>query len=174
MKKIYFFCFTIIIGISILNARPINKEDKNISQHIIYHNHVALFLGNTTFFQKSESHFSIGVDYVYRPNVETPWAFSLFGEAIFAEHTEYLIGLPVFYSFHNIWWIRAGPGIEIIQEEEHHATEVETKTKVEFLFRFGMGYPFHFGSFTLTPSIDFDLVRNNDAIVLGLNIGYGF
>jgi len=161
------------ISINAQSSEVANSLEEN-SKHILHHNHVAIFLGSTTFFKKGESHFSVGLDYVYRPNVEEPWAFSIFGEAIFAEHTEYLVGLPVYYSFNNIWWLRAGPGIEIIQEEEYHGAEVETKTKVEFLFRIGAGFPFHFGKYTITPSVDFDLVRNNDAIVWGFNIGYGF
>ena len=170
----YFLSIYLFVGISIISASSINEKAKENSEHIIHNNHIAIFLGGTTFFKKGESHFSVGLDYVYRPDVEKPWAFSLFGEAIFAEHTEYLIGLPVYYGFNNIWWIRAGPGLEIIQEEEHHGDVVETKTEVEFLVRIGVGYPLHVGAFTITPSLDFDLVRNNDAIVWGINFGYGF
>jgi len=72
----------------------------------------------------------------------------------------------------NEWWLRSGPGIEIIQEEEHHSDESTLKTQVEFLFRIGTGYSFHLGKFVLSPSVDF--VRNNDALVWGLNIGYSF
>lgn len=170
----YFILTFLFIQISCISANPFNEKVKNNEEHTIHHNHVALFIGNTTFFNKGENNFSIGLDYFYRPNVEQPWAFSIFGEAIFAEHIEYLLGLPVYYSFNNIWWLRAGPGIEIIQEEEHHNTEVETKIEMEFLFRIGMGYPFHISGFTITPSVDIDLVRNHDAVVWGLNIGYGF
>lgn len=174
--KFSFIVVLLVFTFLNLTGKSNNKTEsnQNHSQHQINHNHVAIFLGGTTFFKKGESHFSVGLDYVHRPNVEKPWAFSIFGEAIFAKHTEYLVGLPIYYSFNNIWWIRAGPGIEIIQEEEHHGSEIETKTEVEFLFRFGVGMPIHIGNFGITPSIDFDLVRNNDAIVWGVNFGYGF
>ncbi|MCK5456623.1 MAG: hypothetical protein KAI45_05800 [Melioribacteraceae bacterium] len=174
--KFFLLLGFIIFILDSTNAQSSKNDNshKENSQHILHHNHVAIFLGSTTFFKKGESHFSVGLDYVYRPNVEKPWAFSIFGEAIFAEYTEYLVGLPVYYSFNNIWWLRAGPGIEVIQEEEHHGDEVETKTEVEFLFRFGVGVPIHLGNFGITPSIDFDLVRNHDAIVWGFNFGYGF
>ena len=145
----------------------------NESQHA-HHNHVALFLGSTTFYKNGESHFSLGFDYVFRPYNDNPWAYSIITEVIFAEHTEYIIGFPVYHYIIGSWWLRAGPGIEIIQEEEHHGDEVETKTIVEFLFRIGTGYPFHFGNFVLSPSIDIDFARNNDALVWGLNFGYSF
>ena len=161
------------ISITAQSSEDTDSHKEN-TQHIIHHNHLALFLGGTSFFKESENHFSLGLDYVYRPDTDKPWAFSVFGEAIFSEHTEYLIGLPVYYGFNNIWWLRAGPGIEIIQEEEHHGDVVESKTEVEFLFRFGAGVPFHLGVYTITPSVDFDLVRNHDAIVWGINFGYGF
>lgn len=171
--KFLFILVLLTISITAQSSENIDSHRQNV-QHIAYHNHVAIFFGSTTFFRKGESYFSVGLDYVHQPNVEKPWAFSIFGEAIFAEHTEYLIGFPVYYGFNNIWWLRAGPGIEIIQEEEHHGDVVETKTEFEFLFRFGAGVPFHFGRYTITPSVDFDLVRNHDAIVWGINFGYGF
>ena len=171
--KFLFVLVLLTISITAQSTENIESHEEN-SKHIIHNNHIAIFLGGTSFFKEDENHFSVGLDYVYRPNVEKPWAFSVFGEAIFAEHTEYLIGFPIYYGFNNVWWFRAGPGIEIIQEEEHHGGVVETKTEVEFLFRFGAGIPFHLGNYTITPSVDFDLVRNHDAIVWGINFGYGF
>jgi len=163
----------ITISISAQSTKDIASHKEN-SQHIIHNNHIALFIGGTSFFKESQNHFSLGLDYVYRPDTEKPWAFSVFGEAIFAEHTEYVFGLPVYYGFNNIWWLRAGPGIEIIQEEEHHGEEIETKSHIEFLFRVGAGYPFHIGSYVIAPTLDLDLVRNHDALVWGINIGYSF
>ena len=116
----------------------------------------------------------MGVDYLYRPNNENPWAYSIMVEAVFAEHTEYVIALPIYHYIMGEWWLRAGPGIEIIQQEEHHGNEVETKAHIEFLFRIGTGYSFHVGNIVWSPSVDIDLVRNNDALVWGLNIGYSF
>ena len=173
MKK-YFLCLIIFIGISIVNAKPVNEIDEENSEHTLYKNHVAIFLGGTTFYKNNESHFSLGLDYLYRPNSENPWAYSIMAEAIFAKHTEYVIALPIYHYIISEWWFRTGPGIEIIQEEEHHGDEVESKTQIEFLYRIGTGYSFHLGNFVLSPSVDLDFVRNNDALVWGLNIGYSF
>ena len=83
---------------------------------------------------------------------------------------EYLFGLPVLYYMSSNWWLRAAPGIEIVTEEENE----NTKSHVEFLSRIGSGYEFHFGQFSLTPSVNYDFVRNHDALVFGLNLGLGF
>ncbi|MGB5849654.1 MAG: hypothetical protein WBH40_14265, partial [Ignavibacteriaceae bacterium] len=60
-------------------------------------------------------------------------------------------------------WIRTGPGIEILQEENEHNDETESKT--EFLVRIGAGYDFHFGMFTVSPSIDIDFLRSSTTFV---------
>ena len=143
-------------------------------QHEVYHNHVAVFLGVTTFDRNGNSHFSLGADYIHRWDPNNPWAFGLIGEIIFADHTEYLLALPVYFHVASQWWVRAAPGVEFIQEEEHHGEEHTYKTQTEFLLRIGTGYAFHIGRLVLTPSVDFDFVRNNDALVWGLNFGYSF
>ena len=167
------------IGISAICAGSTSEKAKDNSheeksKHHAYNSHIALFLGATTFYKNNESYFSIGLDYLYRPNNERPWAYSIMAEVIFAEHTEYVIALPLYSYIKGEWWFRTGPGIEIIQEEEHHGDEVESKNQIEFLFRIGTGYSFHVGRFVLSPSVDIDFVRNNNALVWGLNIGYSF
>ena len=174
MLKQVLAAILLFLSVTIYGQSSENSDSYKIISHNPHHSHLALFLGGTTFYKNNESHFSLGADYVYRPNPEKPWAYSIFTEVIFADHTEYLIGLPVYYYIEQNWWLRAGPGMEIIQEEEHHGHEVETKTHIELLFRIGSGYEFHFGDFSIIPSIDLDLVRNNDALVWGLNLGYSF
>lgn len=170
----YLVVIIFVISFTINGQSSENTDPVNNDSHHAHHNHVALFLGSTTFYNTGESHFSLGVDYLYRPNNDNPWAYSIIAEVIFAEHTEYVIGLPVYHYIMGSWWMRAGPGIEIIQEEEHHGNEVKTTTQIEFLFRVGTGYSFHIGDFVLSPSVDIDFVRNNDALVWGLNFGYSF
>ena len=171
----FIFVIIFVIPLTINGQSSENTESLNTeSQHEAHHNHVALFLGSTTFYNTGENHFSLGIDYLYRPYNDNPWAYSILAEVIFAEHTEYIIGLPVYHYIIGSWWLRAGPGMEIIQEEEHHGDEVTTKTKIEFLFRIGTGYSFYVGDFVISPSVDIDFVRNNDALVWGLNFGYSF
>lgn len=171
--KLLFILVLLTISITAQSSENIASHEEN-SEHNLHHNHVALFLGGTTFYKNNQSYFSLGVDYLYRPNNENPWAYSIMAEAVFAEHTEFVIAIPLYHYVIGSWWLRAGPGIEIIQEEEHHGDDVKSKTHVEFLFRIGTGYYFYSGNFVVSPSVDIDLVRNNDAIVWGLNFGYSF
>ena len=92
------FLFIMVLATISINAQTSNhnSHDEN-SKHHAYHNHIALFLGGTTFYQNSGSHFSLGLDYLYRPNNENPWAYSIMAEAIFAEHTEYVIAIPIYH-----------------------------------------------------------------------------
>ncbi len=97
------------------------------------------------------------------------WGISVFGEAIFAEHTEWLIGVPVVYRANDKVWLRAGIGMELVR----NAAE-ELEIHKDPLVRVGGGYDFHMGKLTLSPSLDIDIVRKHAALVAGLNIGFGF
>ena len=146
----------------------------HVNEHAIHWNHIAVFIGATSKFEKEGTHFSIGLDYVRRLPPTTRWDVSVFGEAIFEKHTEWLFGIPLIYWPSHHIWLRTGPGIEILLEEEHHHTETITETTVEFLWRLGIGYEIEFGNYVLSPSIDLDFGRSTTAMVWGLNFGYGF
>lgn len=74
----YLVVIIFVISFTINGQSSENTDsEKNDFQHA-HHNHVALFLGSTTFYNTGESHFSLGVDYLYRPNNDNPWAYSLF------------------------------------------------------------------------------------------------
>lgn len=78
----------------------------------------------------------------------------------------------MFYGLTEHLWIRTGPGIEILHEENEHNGETESKT--EFLFRVGTGYDIHLGMFTISPSIDIDFLRSTTTLVWGVNFGLSF
>ena len=137
-------------------------------------NHIAVFLGATSKFEKKGTHFTLGLDYIRKFPPDGHWAISVFGEAIFEEHTEWLFGIPVFYFITSNLWVRTGPAIEFLQEEEHHHGESKTETRTEFLWRLGVEYDFMFGVFSISPSFDIDFGRSTTAAVWGLNFGYGF
>ena len=137
-------------------------------------NHMAIFAGATSKFEKQGTHFTLGLDYVRKFPPSGRWAVSVFGEAIFEEHTEWLFGIPIIYWPSDHIWLRIGPGIEILKEEEHHHTETKAETKIEFLWRIGIGYEIESRKYTITPSIDIDFERSTTALVWGFNFGYGF
>lgn len=147
------------------------KEDKEGHSHM---NHIALFGGATINLEKTGTYFSLGADYVRVITSDRQWAVSFFGEAIFAEHAEWLFGVPLYYRIKNDFWFRTGPGVEFVQEKKNDHDHHRTETEAEFLYRIGLYYIFHWGNYGISPSLDLDLVRNHTSLVWGLNIGIGF
>ena len=168
---------TLLIIISILplnNLLPqaeideINSETEN---HFHY-NHFAIFAGASSLLQKKETHITLGADYIRDFSPESRFAVGIFTEAVLAQHTEWIFGSVLIYGVTENLWIRSGPAIEILQEEQECGCSTKTKTKG--LIRLGAGYDFHFSFFTISPSIDFDFLRSSTILVLGINFGIGF
>ena len=57
----------------------------------------------------------------------------------------------------------AGPGVEVRRDEP-----------AEFLFRFGVGYLFHVGQFSVGPEFNVDVVEAHPTFVASLAFGYAF
>jgi len=153
------------------------KKESHESSHSEHRHHLAALVGATSNLDKKHTDFTLGGDYHYR--LASRWAVGGFGEAVFAEHTEYLFGVPLYFFPSSSFWLRAGPGVEFAKEsEESHSRsssgEGHVTSETKFLFRFGAGYNFEVGGLTITPSLDFDLVRSANALVWGVGIGKGF
>lgn len=178
MNQLSVFIFSIILSVTVFaqqNATVDSSHGEDDDHHAIeYRNHIAVFNGVTSQLDKKGNDFSLGLDYVRKFTEDGMWAGSVFAEAIFANHTEWVFGLVIFRRLGKAFWVRTGPGIEIIQEEDHDSHDHQTKSKIEFLYRIGCGYPFHFGSISVTPSIDLDFLRSSTALVWGINIGKSF
>jgi len=155
------------------DTASVESHSKEHSGHPHW-NHIALFAGATSKFEQEGTHFTLGLDYIRKFPPSGRWAISIFAEAIFEEHTEWLFGIPVFYWPYENLWVRTGPAIEFLQEEEHHHGESKTETRTEFLWRLGTGYDIEFGKYSITPSFDIDFGRSTTAAVWGFNFGYGF
>jgi hypothetical protein len=149
-----------------------NDKSKLEEDNHFYYNHFALFVGASSLFERDDTHLTLGLDYVRYFSPESDFAVGVYTEAIFAHHTEWLFGAVLFYGITKHLWIRAGPGVEILQEENEHNGETESKT--EFLIRIGAGYSIHFGKFFVDPSIDLDFLRSSTTLVWGVNVGMGF
>ena len=134
-------------------------------------NEIFVFVGGTSYVDHQGDYFSTGIDYARRLSEHT--GIGIWGEAIFAEHTEWTFGVPLYY-FNNHFWVRVAPGFEILQEakDPHHPHETESAT--EFLLRAGAGFAFHYGEIVIAPSLDADFVRTTVALVYGVNLGYAF
>lgn len=138
-----------------------------------HRNHLAFFSGVTSELEAEKTHFTLGADYVNRPFSTKHWGIGVFGEAIMASHTEWLLGITCNYYFEENIWLRTGPGIEMVKVEGGHGDH-DSETHKEFLYRIGLGYDFDVAGFTMAPSLDVDFVGGESFLVLGLNIGKGF
>jgi len=179
MKILTRFLYLIIIFNTGVFAQNYALTDSSSSDSGIHdahgnQNHIAIFTGVTSQLEKVGNHFSLGLDYVRKFSVSGNWAGSVFAEAIFSEHTEMVFGFVIYHRLGEAFWIRTGPGIEIIPEEDHESHDHTMKSRVEFLYRIGCGYPFHFEAFTIAPSVDLDIVRSATALVWGINIAKSF
>jgi len=170
------FVLLIIIALILLPFRFFAQSENhksNLEEEKHFHyNHVAVFIGASSLFERDATYFTLGADYIRYFSPKSDFAVGVYSEAIFAHHTEWLLGLVVFYGLTKHLWIRSGPGIEILQEENEHSGESESKT--EFLIRIGAGYSVHIGRFFIDPSIDLDFLRSSTTLVWGVNFGMAF
>jgi hypothetical protein len=67
-------------------------------------------------------------------------------------------------------FFRAGPGIECAQ----HGEENGYGRKTEFFVCIGIGYGFEVDKFSITPTLDFDVIQGRTTLVLSIAIGKGF
>lgn len=154
-------------------------------------NHVALFSGATTNFAHDATDFTLGLDYERR----LPWADGMFGvglfaESIFAEHSEYLFGLPLFAHPYEGLKIYAAPAVIIaeVPADAHGgghsfdkfkrdfplASDDETNSETKFVVRVGLGYDFHVNRISLGPLFEVDYMDGDWAGIYGLSFGFGF
>jgi hypothetical protein len=171
MKFILLVSLFILLPFYLFAQDEIHKTNSEEENHFHY-NHFAVFAGASSLFEKNETHFTLGADYIRYFSPESNFAAGVFAEAIFAHHTEWLFGALLYYGLTEHLWIRTGPGIEILQEDLECGCG--TKTKTEFLVRLGAVYDFHLGKFSISPSLDIDFLRNSTTLVWGVNFGMGF
>jgi len=133
-------------------------------------NHVALFLGATTFLGDHAEHlFTAGIDYEYR-------IMPLIGAGVLADFPIRFSGYEFegifapFIAVHPAGGLKVilAPGIEIVAGEFGFQA---------FVMRVGTGYDFHLGSVSIGPSVSYDYTVHHgghSAIVYGLAAGTGF
>ena len=170
------YVLLIILSILLLPFRFFAQNENHKSnleeENHFHYNHIAVFIGASSLFERDATYFTLGADYIRYFSHESDFAAGVFSEAIFAHHTEWLFGAVLFYGLTEHLWIRTGPGIEILQEEDEHTGETESKT--EFLIRIGTVYSIHFGKFFIDPSIDIDFLRSSTTLVWGINFVSAF
>ena len=172
MEKLILLICLIVLLPFYLSAQIGSKGRELKGEDHFHYNHVAVFGGASSVFEKNGTHFTLGADYIRYFSPESDFAVGAYTEAIFAHHTEWLFGTVLFFGLLDHFWLRAGPGIELLKEELECGCS--TKTKAEFLIRIGAGYSIHLGNFSIDPSVDLDFLRSSTTLVYGINFGMGF
>ena len=131
-------------------------------------NIVALFLGATTKFKDKvpdETSFTMAGEYEILPSDwGHKWGIGGTIEMIFAHELEGLLIPMVYYHPAETWFVRGGVGLEIGREED------ATSGSAYLLVRTGVGYDIPLKRVSLIPSLDFDVVRSDIALVYGVVI----
>jgi hypothetical protein len=132
-------------------------------------NHAALFLGATRSTQLDETDFTLGGDYLRRAGER--WSVGMFAEAVFAHHTNWVLGPQFRWHLRRKLWIAAEPALELAKEEEEgHEPEREARA----IFRIGTGYELEIGRWSLEPNLSVDVSKEKPAWVFGVSVGRGF
>lgn len=165
-------CF--ILSNTLIYAQHHDEHTKQESHDHHSKHHVAVFNGGTTIFSHEITAYTIGVDYEYRISKLVGMGF--LGEIIMTESNEIVTGISVFA--HPIKGLKfvAAPLIVYSkphQTDEHHVDAHDIKRESHLFFRIGAGYDFHFGKFSVGPSINYDIGKVK-AINYGLSVGVGF
>lgn len=194
MLRIYMALSAILFFSAVFAGASGEKHPKTHDHHheMGHHHshHIGLFSGFTNDLEK-HNEFTLGLDYSYSlPVWEQRLGIGAFGEVVFAEHIEYLLGVPLLLKPASSLFLQIAPGIVIVDtgsaEEEHHSESQlakvsaseedghESSSNNHFLFRLGAGYGIDLGNPILTPTVNLDLVDGTEFLVFGISLGKGF
>ena len=156
-------------------------------------NAVSLFLGGTLETAVDKTYFTIGGEYERR--LVDKWAFQMVVEYV-NDFDALVVVVPLAFEPVKSLWLMTGPGFETARRrpghgedngghepdshgEEHTVEPFEEGTDAFFLWRFGVGYAFHFGGkYVVMPTLALDLVREDgewvEAWVFGVSVGFHF
>jgi hypothetical protein len=133
-------------------------------------NHAAAFVGATTSTERDETDFTLGGDYLRR--LGERWSLGVFAEAVFAEHTHWVLGPQVRWHVRRGLWVAFEPVVELAKEESEGEHEPEREARA--LFRIGSGYDFEVGKWSVGPNFSVDVSREKPSWVFGVNVGQAF
>jgi hypothetical protein len=163
---------SLIAALPLLVALPLAaQEEPEVEEHP--KNHAAAFLGATTSTERDVTDFTLGGDYLRR--VGERWSVGAFGEAIFSDHTNWVLGPQIRWHVRRGFWLGAEPALELaVEEEEEHEIEHEPEREARAIFRIATGYDFELGRWSVGPSLSVDVSKEKPAWVWGISVGTGF
>lgn len=156
MKKI----ITIAIAFALCFAASVAKDNHAGGSH------AAVFLGGATHLETEHTYFAAGADYEYRlPLLHGIFGVGAYGEAVFAEHNEYIFGVPFFV--HPVGGLKIFVAPSIAIPEDH-------PSDADFLFRGGVGYDIHVKNYSVSPVVNVDYIHEEIILVYGVAFGMSF
>ncbi|MEJ5245343.1 MAG: hypothetical protein WHV28_06510 [Bacteroidota bacterium] len=149
-------------------------EDGETEEQHNYNHHLGLFLGALSSLNNGEISFSTGIDYTYYfSNTGTMIGVGGFIEGAFGKHTEAIFG----GTFNIKPWeevqFHIAPSIIYRELQTDIIDEIHSTSKVKFLLRFGGNYTFHLQNFSISPTINADIVGSKVGLVYGIGFGVG-
>ncbi len=151
-----------------VNAGETAKSNDIHATHAHHAHHLGVFLGAASNLDHDHTDFAVGADYEHRlPVWQARLGLGAFVEHVTAEHAETI--LAPMLAVHPAGGLKllAAPGLMLT--EDHHGDSAS-----HFLLRFGAGMDFSISGFSLTPTLNLDLVEDSKALVYGMTIGKGF
>jgi hypothetical protein len=136
------------------------EEAQEGEEHGEHRHHLSLLLGATSYLEENETSFTLGVDYERR--LSPRWGAGLFGEVVFADETETLLGVSGIYHATRQLELVAGVGLEFADGES------------ELLLRLGAVYLWEKRGYSLGPFLFWDTVSGDSSLVYGVSVGKGF
>jgi hypothetical protein len=141
-------------------------------------NVLALFLGHTAEEvdggDTTESGFTFGVEYTRRitPRVSLGGLVERAGGDIRSN----LLLAQAYYRIAGGFRVLGGPGVEFRdgESEEHEEAPVRERDTTVFVLRVGALYEFEIGRWVVAPTAAIDFVGRDEALVLGVEVGYAF
>ncbi len=150
---------TAVVAMLALLVVMVASSTANAEEEHRHKNHASAFLG-ATLQEDGGAAFSVGVEYERRLT-------DIFGVGGFVEYAApqtdaFLIGLVGAVHVWRGLKFTGGAGYER-RHDSNHA-----------LVRVGAMYDFEIGTFTVSPTVDVDAVREERSLVIGLNLGKHF
>jgi len=150
-------------------------QDENESEVVTIHrNHIGLFLGAISNLKNGEISFASGFDYTYHfADLYPVIGIGGFVEGGFGKHTEAIFGGVVSIKPWEEVQFHIAPAILY---QDLHSTEIDnihSTSKVKFLLRFGGNYSFHINNFSISPTLNADVVGSKVSLVYGIGFGIG-
>lgn len=188
--KVIIVLILFFLGVFSLKSEEFDNSNSVKNHSLHHHNHLALFSGATSNIEHKSTNLSIGFDYEHRFSfIDGLFGIGLFGELVFTEHNEILVGIPIFlHPAEKLKFIIAPATIKyeeenfennqhILQYKNDYIQAQESsniKKHNDFLFRVGLTYDFHFYDFSFSPTFNIDIHNGNFIFVYGFSIGFGF